>query len=208
MTGESDFCEVFFTGARTAADNVVGKVGDGWRVAMSLLGHERGEEAATNPLLFRAELDRLIVLARRRGLTSDPVVRQRLADALVRVEVMRTLGLRVLSGVASGGELGAAASVSKLYWSEYHQLVTSLAEDLLGMEGQILHGRGPLRTYRADDQGVPPDSTASWAGVWMNAVAGTIYAGTSEVQRNILAESVLGLPREPRVQAASNSPPA
>ena len=121
---------------------------------------------------------------------------------------MRTLGLRVLSGVASGGELGAAASVSKLYWSEYHQLVTSLAEDLLGMEGQILHGRGPLRTYRADDQGVPPDSTASWAGVWMNAVAGTIYAGTSEVQRNILAESVLGLPREPRVQPASSSRPA
>ena len=208
MTGESDFCEVFFTGARTAADNVVGEVGDGWRVAMSLLGHERGEEAATNPLLFRAELDRLIVLARERGLTSDPVVRQRLADALVRVEVMRTLGLRVLSGVASGGELGAAASVSKLYWSEYHQLVTSLAEDLLGMDGQILHGRGPLRTYRADDQGVPPDSTASWAGVWMNAVAGTIYAGTSEVQRNILAESVLGLPREPRVHPAGNSRPA
>ncbi len=208
MTGESDFCEVFFTGARTAADNVVGEVGDGWRVAMSLLGHERGEEAATNPLLFRAELDRLIVLARERGLTQDPVVRQRLADALVRVEVMRTLGLRVLSGVASGGELGAAASVSKLYWSEYHQLVTSLAEDLLGMDGQILYGRGPLRTYRADDQGVPPDSTASWAGVWMNAVAGTIYAGTSEVQRNILAESVLGLPREPRVQPASSSRPA
>ena len=72
MTGESDFCEVFFTGARTAADNVVGDVGDGWRVAMSLLGHERGEEAATNPLLFRAELDRLIVLARERGLTVIP----------------------------------------------------------------------------------------------------------------------------------------
>ena len=205
MTGASDFCEVFFTGARTAADNVVGEVGDGWRVAMSLLGHERGEEAATNPLLFRAELDRLIVLARERGLTQDPVVRQRLADALVRVEVMRTLGYRVLSGVASGGELGAAASVSKLYWSEYHQRVTSLAEDLLGMDGQILHGRSPLRAYRADDPGVPPDSTASWAGVWMNAIAGTIYAGTSEVQRNILAETVLGLPREPR--AASAGPP-
>jgi alkylation response protein AidB-like acyl-CoA dehydrogenase len=203
MTGESDFCEVFFTGARTAADNVVGEVGAGWRVAMSLLGHERGEEAATNPLLFRAELERLIALARQRGLTGDPLVRQRLADCLVRVEVMRTLGHRVLAGVAAGGELGPAASVSKLYWSEYHQIVTSLAEDLLGMQGQIMRGRGPLRTYRADDSGVPSDSTASWAGVWMNAVAGTIYAGTSEVQRNILAESVLGLPREPRAHRAT-----
>jgi hypothetical protein len=202
MTGESDFCEVFFTAATTSEQNVVGEIGGGWRVAMSLLGHERGEEAATNPLLFRAELDRLIALARERGLTSDPIVRQRLADCLVRVEVMRALGYRVLSGVAAGEEMGAAASVSKLYWSEYHQVVTSLAEDLLGMDGQILQGRGPLRTYRADDPGVPADSTASWAGVWMNAIAGTIYAGTSEIQRNILAEGVLGLPREPRAPSS------
>ena len=107
------------------------------------------------------------------------------------------ISARVLAGIAADGELGPASSVSKLYWSEYHQRVTSLAEDLLGMAGQIMNGRGPLRTYRADDPGVSVESTASWAGVWMNAAAGTIYAGTSEVQRNILAETVLGLPREP-----------
>ena len=201
MTGESDFCEVFFTGARTAADNVVGDVGDGWRVAMSLLGHERGEEAATNPLLFRAELDRLIVLARERGLTSDPVVRQRLADC---------------AGQSRGhADLGPSRPVRRRFrWrTRRRRLRIQALLERVPPVGHVV-GRRPAGNGRADParagdrcapiaptiQGVPPDSTASWAGVWMNAVAGTIYAGTSEVQRNILAESVLGLPREPRVQ--------
>lgn len=198
MTGESEFCEVWFTDARTPAENIVGRPGEGWKIATALLGHERGEEAATNPIMFRAELDRLIRLARENGTAADPLVRQRLADAVTRVEVMRHLGYRVLTGLAKGSDLGATASISKLYWSEYHQRVTELAQDILGLHGQVLQGRPPLRAYRADDPGVPSSSTASWAGVWMNARAGTIYAGTSEIQRNIIAETVLGLPREPR----------
>ncbi|HVV30819.1 MAG TPA: acyl-CoA dehydrogenase family protein [Mycobacteriales bacterium] len=205
MTGASEFYETFFTGARTPVANVVGEVGGGWQVAMGLLGDERGDEAATNPLLFRAELDRLIDVARHRGVSDDPVIRDRLVDCLVRVEVMRTLGYQVLSRLASGAELGAAASVSKLYWSEYHQRVTDLAVDILGMESMITRGRRPLRAFRSDDPGVPLDSTMSWLGVWMASRAGTIYAGTSQVQRNILAETVLGLPREPRTKRGATA---
>lgn len=87
--------------------------------------------------------------------------------------------------------------MSKLYWSEYHRWVTDLAMTLLGPAGLIPEGRPPLRHYRADDPGAP-NSTASWSHTWLAAVSGTIYAGTSEIQRNILAESALGLPREAR----------
>ncbi len=197
LSGDSEFNEVFFNGATTAADHVAGEVDGGWAVASTLLGLERGEEAATNPILFRAELDRLIALAGERGRSSDPVIRDRLADAYARCEVMRFLGLRILTGVLSSGQLGPEASISKLYWSEYHQRVTRLALDVLGPVALAVEGRLPLRAFRTDDPGAP-NTTGSWLGAAYNAVAGTIYAGTSEVQRNILGESVLGLPREPR----------
>ena len=197
LTGDSDFNEVFFTGARTPADLVVGPPGEGWKVAMTLLGHERGEEAATNPILFRAELDRLLALAAERGRDHDPLIRQRLAWCYARVEIMRYLGYRILTQVHSGTELGAAASVAKLYWSEYHVAATELALDIQGLDGLVPQGRGPLRAVRTDDPGAP-NSSGSWLGAFLNARAGTIYAGTSEVQRNILAETVLGLPKERR----------
>jgi alkylation response protein AidB-like acyl-CoA dehydrogenase len=197
MSGQLEFNEVFFDGARTAADNVVGPVDEGWRVAMTLLGHERGEEAATNPVMFRAELDRLIRLARDRGRLDDPLVRDRLADCYTRVEVMRHMGLRITTDYLREGTLGAAASISKLYWSEYHRRVTSLALDILGPHALVPEGRRPPRAYRTDDPGAP-NSTSSWVGVFYNSIAGTIYAGTSQVQRNILGESILGLPKEPR----------
>jgi alkylation response protein AidB-like acyl-CoA dehydrogenase len=196
LSGETEFNEVFLDGATTPADHVVGEVNGGWAVAMTLLGHERGEEAATNPILFRAELDRLVALARERGLNSDPVVRQRLARAHIRCEIMRFLGYRILTGVLSGsGTVGPEASISKLYWSEYHRSVTELALDLLGVDGTVLDGRGPIRSYRTDDPGAP-NTSGSWIGAFYNATAGTIYAGTSEIQRNILAEAILGLPRD------------
>jgi alkylation response protein AidB-like acyl-CoA dehydrogenase len=198
ISGESEFNEVFFTDAVTPADHVVGDVDKGWAVASTLLGLERGEEAATNPILFRAELDRLLSMAKARGHSTHPVLRQRLADAYVRCEVMRYLGLRILTGVLRGdGVLGPEASVSKLYWSEYHLRVTALALDVVGADAMVVDGRLPLRAYRTDDPGAP-NSTGSWVGAFYNATAGTIYAGTSEVQRTILGENVLGLPREPR----------
>lgn len=194
-TGESEFNEVFFDGARTAADNLVGPLHGGWKVAQTLLGFERGDEAATNPILFRAEFDRLVDLARSVGRADDPVVRDRLAQLLIEVEIMRFLGYRVLTGYVSDGRLGPEASISKLYWSEYHQRATDLAVELAGMRGQVVSGRLPLRAYRTDDPGAP-GTTGSWLGSYLNARAGTIYAGTSEIQRNILAENVLGLPKE------------
>ncbi|GAC1405923.1 MAG: acyl-CoA dehydrogenase family protein [Mycobacterium sp.] len=196
-TGSNAFNEVFFTGARTNAANVVLGVDQGWEAAMALLGLERGDEAATNPILFRAEVDRLIALVHEKGLTGDEVVRDRVARAYTKAEIMGYLGKRILTGWLRGDTPGTEASISKLYWSEHHREVTDLAMTLLGPAGMVTEGRPPLRHFRTDDPGAP-NSTASWSHTWLTAVSGTIYAGTSEVQRNILAENALGLPREPR----------
>ena len=195
MAGGREFCEVFFTDAKTGADEIVGQVNGGWAVSKTLLVYERGEEAATNPVLFRAEFERLAELARRTGAIKDPVLRQRLGAAFARVEVMRFIGYRILTDVLDGKEMSAAASVSKLYWSEYHRQATQLALDIEGLAGLIPAGKGPSRSSRADDPGSDPASSNAWWQVSLNARAGTIYAGTSEVQRNIIAEQVLGLPR-------------
>jgi alkylation response protein AidB-like acyl-CoA dehydrogenase len=198
LTGDDEFCEVFFTDARIPAGNVVGPVNGGWRVANSLLGHERGEEAATNPIFFRAELDRIIDLARTTGRISDPVIRDRLAWCHTKVETMRFLGYRILTQYLRDGELGAVASISKLYWSEYHQHAVNLAMSLLGAEGMVRTGRRPYKHFRTDEPGAGNTSN-SWIDVFLlNARSGTVYAGTSQIQRNILAESILGLPKEPR----------
>ena len=197
LTGGSEFNEVFFDGARVPQGNVVGPVHGGWAVAMSLLGHERGEEAALNPIMFRHEYDRLVALAREYGRIDDPLIRARLAWCYERVEIMRLLGLRILTQYLHDGDLGPAASISKLYWSEYHQVAANLAMEIMGAAGLVPEGHVPPRAYRTDDPGAP-NSTASWEHVWMlNAASGTVYAGTSQVQRNILGESILGLPKEP-----------
>jgi len=196
ITGDSEFNEVFFTDARCPKENVVGGVNNGWAVAMTLLGYERGEAAATFPIMFRTELDRLLRLAQETGRADDPVIRQRLAWAYSKVEIMRFLGMRTLTKYLQGGHPGPDASIFKLYWSEYHRLVTELAVDILGAEAMTPSGRWPSNAFQADDAGAPNDS-ASWVGSFFVARAGTIYAGTSQVQRNIIGEMVLGLPKEP-----------
>jgi alkylation response protein AidB-like acyl-CoA dehydrogenase len=188
---------VFFEGARTPAHNVVGEVNGGWAVAMTLLGYERGEAAATMPIEFRLELDRLLQLATERGRTSDPVIRQRLARCYSQVQVMRFLGYRSLTNFVSGRPPGPESSIFKVFWSEYHQQVTNLAMDILGADALVPSGKRPATAFQTDDPGAP-NSTGSWAGTFLNARAGTIYAGTAQVQRNILGEMVLGLPKEPR----------
>ena len=200
ISGESEFNEVFFTDARTPKDHVVGEVNGGWAVAMTLLGYERGESAAVQPIRFREELDRLLAMAKERGKDKDPLIRQRLAWAYSKVEIMRYLGMRALTQFVKGEHPGPEASISKLYWSEFHRTVTELAVDIAGLDSLVPTGRPPSSAFGPDDPGAP-NSTASWSNVFLNARAGTIYAGTSQVQRNIIGELVLGLPKEPRADA-------
>ncbi len=196
LSGESEFNEVFFTDARAPRDHVVGGVNDGWRVAMSLLGFERGKEAATAPIQFRAELDRLVDLAKTRGVADDPVIRHGLAACYEKVEIMRYMGYEALTRFEKGTPPGPESAVFKLWWSEYHHQVTELAMAIMGMTGLVPEGRRPASAFRTDDPGAA-NSTASWQTVFLNARAGTIYAGTSEIQRNIVGELMLGLPKEP-----------
>jgi hypothetical protein len=199
ISGESEFNEVFYTDAVCQKDNVVGAVNDGWRVAMALLGYERGEAAATQPIRFQAEVDRLFLLAKERGVAHDPVIRQKLAWAYSKVQIMRYNGMRVLTQFLNGHHPGPDAAIGKLYWSEYHKLVTELAVDIYGADGMTISGREPSSAFAADDAGAP-NTTGSWVNTFLNARAGTIYAGSSQIQRNIIGEMVLGLPKEPRPQ--------
>ncbi len=195
LTGRSEFNETFFTQARTSKANVVGGVNAGWAVAMFLLGYERGEAAATTPIMFRSELDRLLQLAKDSGASRHPVIRQRLAQCFAQVEIMRFLGMRTLTKFLAGKDPGPEESTFKVYWSEYHQVVTALAVDILGADSLTPSGR-PSSNLQADDVGAP-NSSASWVTTFFMSRAATIYAGSSQIQRNILGEMVLGLPKEP-----------
>ncbi|HET6795501.1 MAG TPA: acyl-CoA dehydrogenase family protein, partial [Acidimicrobiales bacterium] len=196
MTGEAVFNEVFFSEARTPVANVVGEVNGGWTVANTLLGFERGGRATVLPIGYRRELDAIVGLARDRGRSDDPLTRQRLASAHTRVEILRYLGMRSLTRSLAGERPGPESSITKLFWSEYHKEVTELALDILGSEatapGEPAGGRsiGAFEGDRLDP--------ASAVRTFLGARAGSIYAGTSQVQRNILGERVLGLPKEPR----------
>jgi hypothetical protein len=197
ISGESEFNEVFYTDATCPKEDVVGGVNEGWRVAMTLLGFERGEAAATQPIRFQGEVDRLLLLAKERGVADDPVIRQKLAWAYSKVQIMRYNGMRVLTQFLQGHHPGPDAAIGKLYWSEYHKIVTELAVDIYGAEGMTISGREPSSAFAADDAGAP-NTTGSWVNTFLNARAGTIYAGSSQIQRNIIGEMVLGLPKEPR----------
>ena len=178
LTGGSEFNEVFFTGARTAADLVVGEPGDGWRVAMALLGFERGVSVLAQVVGFARELDGVVALARSNGAIDDPLLRDRLARLEVELEVMRFQALRGLSSDTPGGD-----SVFKLVWANWHKALGEVAMDVLGAGG--LAAGAPYELDR-------------WQRLFLFSRADTIYGGSDEVQRNILAERVLGLPREAR----------
>lgn len=200
MSGDSEFNEVFFSDARCPKGDVLGEVHGGWGVAMTLLGNERGAGAAVNAIGFRVELDRLVALAKSNGASQDPVIRQRLAMAHTKVEIMRFLGYKALTAFLNGRQPGSDASIGKLFWSQYHQEITELSLDILGANALVPSGRPPNTAFRYDAPGAPNDS-ASWVGAFYNARAGTIYAGTSQVQKGIVGEQILGLPKEPRSDA-------
>ena len=197
LSGESEFNEVFYTDAVVPKENVVGGVNNGWAVAMGLLGFERGAAASIAPIAFEDEFNRLLQLAKDRGVNNDPRIRQKLAWCYSKVQVMRYLGMRTLTKFLAGHHPGPDGAIFKLYWSEYHLLVTELGVDILGMDAMAPTGRMPSNAFATDDSGAPNDSM-SWTMTFLNARAGTIYAGSSQVQRNIIGEMVLGLPKEPK----------
>jgi len=181
LTGGAEFNEVFFTGARTDADLVVGEPGQGWAVAMGLLGFERGVSTLGQQVGFRRELDALLDLARANGSYDDPVVRDRLARADVELEVIRLNALRTLSQEQAPQQ----ASVAKLLWGTWHRTLGELA--------MLVRGTAALTT-------APGYDLDEWQRLFLFTRADTIYGGSDEIQRNILAERVLGLPKEARPQ--------
>jgi alkylation response protein AidB-like acyl-CoA dehydrogenase len=187
MTGTAEFNEVFFDDARTDRSMVLGEVNDGWKVAMATLGFERGTAFLGQQLGFKRELTGLIDTARENGASQEDSIRQRLAQAYIGVEIMKYNGLRMLTGLARKGVLGPEASIGKLFWSTWHRSLGELAMDVLGPSAGIIEG-DPDKGYEINEL----------QRTFMFSRSETIYAGASEIQRNIIGERVLGLPREPR----------
>jgi alkylation response protein AidB-like acyl-CoA dehydrogenase len=187
MTGTAEFNEVFFDDARTDKSLVVGDVDDGWKVAMATLGFERGTAFFSQQLGFQRELADLIEVARANGSIEEPRIRQELADSYVGVMIMKYNGMRMLTNLVKRGVLGPESSIGKLYWSNWHRTLGERAMHILGPEGQIIDagfdGEYELNEIQRS---------------FMFSRSETIYAGASEIQRNIIGERVLGLPREPR----------
>ncbi len=186
LTGGSEFNEVFFTGARTAADLVVGEPGQGWGVAMGLLGFERGVSTLAQTIDFTRELDGVVALAQGNGAIDDPVLRDRLARLKVELEVIRANAMRGLSSVEGGSDSaagGGAGSIFKIAWANWHRRLGEVAMDVAGPTALVT---GP--SYDLDE----------WQSLFLFSRADTIYGGSDEINKNILAERVLGLPREPK----------
>jgi alkylation response protein AidB-like acyl-CoA dehydrogenase len=185
ITGTSEFNEVFFDNAECAADDIVGAPGDGWKVAMGLLGFERGVSTLGQQMQFQNELDEIVRLARRNGAARDPVIRQRIARAHAELKIMRYNSMRMLSGQSgSDGVLQKEALIYKLFWATWHRSLGELAMDVLGPECEILEG-GPYQLSRLQS-------------MYLFVRSDTIYGGTNQIQRNIIAERGLGMPKEPR----------
>ena len=188
MTGTSEFSEVFYDGARTAAQHVVGGRGEGWKVAMGTLAFERGASTLGQQYLFANELAEVFAVARRNGKAVDPVMRQRLVDAWMGLRVMRFHALRTFADAdARGATLSRAAMITKIYWAIWHRNLGKLAMDVLGPEGEIA-AAAPYELSRLQQ-------------MYLFSRADTIYAGSNQIQRNIIGERALGLPREPRAPA-------
>ncbi|MGV1682297.1 acyl-CoA dehydrogenase family protein [Sphingopyxis sp. NJF-3] len=183
ITGEAEFNETFFDGARTDAANILGAPGDGWKVAMGLLGFERGVSTLAQQMGFRNELDAVIAAARANGEARNPLIRQRIAKAEIGLKLMRYGALRMLTD-AEGGKLNPAALTYKIQWATWRRDLGELAMDILGQAGETIPG---------GDYAFPP-----LPNLFLYSRADTIYGGTNEIQRNIIAERALGLPREPR----------
>jgi alkylation response protein AidB-like acyl-CoA dehydrogenase len=180
LTGTSEFNEVFFDGARTEAENIVGPPGEGWKVAMGTLAFERGISTLSVQLGFEREMAAIMGAARATGGTVDPVMRDRIVRAWAGLRIMRWIALRGLAG-HDAGTPGPEASVAKLYWANWHRDLGNLGIDVAGLEGLV----GPALPYELDAR----------QRSFLFSRSDTIYGGSNEIQRNVIGERVLGLPR-------------
>ena len=177
LTGDSEFNEVFFTDARTDADLVVGEPGDGWRVAMATLMFERGVSTLGQQIRYARELSGVVELAKRNGAVDDPVIRERLTRSWAGLQTMRSYAMATMDHESPGQD-----NVSKLLWANWHRDLGELAFEVKGKAGLVL-AEGEFD---------------EWQRLFLFSRADTIYGGSNEIQRNIIAERVLGLPREAR----------
>ena len=184
ITGTSEFNEVFFDDALCDADDIVGVPGEGWKVAMGLLGFERGVSTLGQQMQFQNELNEIIRIAKGNGASNDPAIRQRIAQAHMELKMMRYNSMRMLSGQASDGSLQREGLIYKLFWATWHRNLGELAMDVLGPESQILES-GPYQLSRLQ-------------AMYLFVRSDTIYGGTNQIQRNIIAERGLGMPKEKR----------
>jgi alkylation response protein AidB-like acyl-CoA dehydrogenase len=207
--GSAEFNEVFFNNARCPKENVVGGVNNGWKVAMTTLGFERGSSATTSHRRFEKELDHIVAKAKENGKIDDPVVRQRLMRQYTKIQIMKVNGWRTLSATVQGKKdpgVAALGATNKMFWSETHRDTMELAMDILGMEGQILQGKGEFEEFvpgvgrRSAAKNYPVDALQAQ---FFFSRSETIWGGTAEIQRNIVGERVLGLPKEPKPASAS-----
>jgi alkylation response protein AidB-like acyl-CoA dehydrogenase len=200
--GTAEFCEVFFTNARCPKDNVVGGVNNGWKVANSTLAFERGQSATTGYRRFAEELAILVAAARQNGSIADPRIRQRLVEYHAKIQILRINGLRSLSAALTGAKdpsLVALGATNKMFWSEMHQRAMELALDIWGSAAMLIDAGpssaswpGAVRERRRANYPVSPMMSA-----FFFSRSETIWGGTSQIQRNIVGERVLGLPKEP-----------
>ncbi|MGH8995553.1 MAG: acyl-CoA dehydrogenase family protein [Acidimicrobiales bacterium] len=182
ISGASGFCEVFIDGARAPIQNIVGGLNNGWRVAMTTLSNERGAGATVQHLPYEREFWHLVSIAKERGLTGDPLLRQKLAWAFSHVQIMRFSGLRTMDALRANREPPIGTLAGKLFWSEYNKRFGETALDMLGADALI---------RPSDDE----YALSSWQELFLHSRAGTIFAGTSEIQRNVISERGLGLPK-------------
>ncbi len=182
ISGGTELAEVFFTDARTKADLVVGEVNGAWAVMMGTLGHERVLTTIHQQMGFEYELNDAIAMVQRQGRSSDPVVRQKLADLYAKIQVNQFMNYRTFTDLLRSDELGPESSVSKLMWSFLHRQMGEIFVELKGADGMLVG-----EEYELDKM----------HHTFLNARAETIYGGAAEIQRNITGERVLGLPKEP-----------
>ena len=185
MDGDADFTATFLDDARTPLDNVIGGLNNGWRVTMTTLGSERAGSSPAQHLPFTRKFWAAVEIARERGLAGDARVRQELAWAFTHVEIMRYQGLAEFSDAVAGREPGPRASISKMFWSEYSQRFLDRLANLRGPQAMLLPDQ-PADSYEPDD----------WTLALLRSRSSTIWGGTAEIQRNIVGERVLGLPRD------------